>query len=56
MTHNATGGGAFPVSEADFGCPLAYTVNADGSFTTQLGCSGTVLSGAGVRDRAKVTP
>lgn len=35
------------VSEADFTCPLTYVVNPDGSFTTQLGCSGRVLSGSG---------
>lgn len=47
LSINQTGPGAIPVSEADFICPLTYTVNPDGSFTTQLGCSGTILSGAG---------
>jgi hypothetical protein len=47
MNHNVTGPGAIPVSEADFTCSLTYTVNLDGSFTTQVECSGTILSGGG---------
>lgn len=40
INHNATGPGAVPVSEGGFTCPLTYTVNEDGSFTTHLTCFG----------------
>ncbi len=48
MIHNA-GPGAVPMTEGPFTCPLTYTVEADGSFTTNLICINpageTILSG-----------
>jgi len=41
INHNATRPGAVPASEAEFTCPLTYTVNKDLSFTTHLTCSAT---------------
>lgn len=44
---NATGGGQFPVEQADVNCNLTYAVNNDHSFSQQLTCNSTTLAGFG---------
>ena len=47
LTMNSTGtaAGAFPMSESEFTCTGTYAVKANGDYSQQATCTGTVLSG-----------